>query len=90
MATNLVTHTQVLNPDIAVLTEPEPKAFAEGILKALRNPEIKSMVERAHQVAQEKYSYREYLAKTSNLYSYVNSLKNNEPFLKNNISEKLV
>ena len=90
VATNLVTHTQVLNPEIAVLTEPEPKAFAEGILKAFRNPEISSMVERAHQVAQEKYSYREYLAKTSNLYSYVNSLKNNEPFLKNNISEKLV
>jgi glycosyltransferase involved in cell wall biosynthesis len=90
VATNLVTHTQVLSPDIAVLTEPNPQAFADGILKALNDPEIRNMVERARQVAEEKYSYREYLAKTSNLYSYVNSLKNGEPYLKENISEKLV
>jgi glycosyltransferase involved in cell wall biosynthesis len=79
-----------LSPDIAVLTEPNPQAFADGILKALNDPEIRNMVERARQVAEEKYSYREYLAKTSNLYSYVNSLKNGEPYLKENISEKLV
>jgi glycosyltransferase involved in cell wall biosynthesis len=75
VATNLITHTQVLNPEIAVLTDPEPEAFGKGIIAALSNPEMSRMVERAQQIAEQKYSYREYLAKTSNLYSYVSSLK---------------
>jgi glycosyltransferase involved in cell wall biosynthesis len=75
VATNLITHTQVLNPEIAVLTDPEPQAFANGIIEALSNPDMNKMVARAQQTAEEKYSYREYLAKTSNLYSYVSNLK---------------
>lgn len=75
VATNLITHTQVLNPEIAILTEPEPQAFAKGIIEALSNPEMNKMVARAQQIAEEKYSYREYLAKTSNLYTYVSNLK---------------
>jgi len=75
VATNLITHTQVLNPEIAVLTEAEPQAFAKGIIEALSNPEMSKMVERAQQIAEQKYSYREYLAKISNLYSYVSNLK---------------
>lgn len=87
VATNLVTHTQVLTPEIAVLADPDPKAFAEGILNALHNPEIGKMIDRARQVAEEKYSYREYLTKITNLYSYVSSLKNRESLLKKNIGE---
>lgn len=75
VATNLITHTQVLNPEIAVLTDPEPQAFANGIIEALSNPEMDKMVARAQQIAEEKYSYREYLAKISNLYTYVSNLK---------------
>lgn len=75
VATNLITHTQVLNPEIAILTDPEPQAFAKGIIEALSNPEMNKMVARAQQIAEEKYSYREYLAKTSNLYTYVSNLK---------------
>jgi glycosyltransferase involved in cell wall biosynthesis len=75
VATNLITHTQVLNSEIAVLTEPEPEAFAKGIIEALSNPEMNKMVERAKKIAEEKYSYHEYLAKTSRLYTYVRNLK---------------
>jgi glycosyltransferase involved in cell wall biosynthesis len=75
VATNLITHTQVLNPEIAVLTDPQPQAFAKGIIEALSNPEMNKMVARAQQIAEEKYSYREYLAKISNLYTYVSNLK---------------
>jgi glycosyltransferase involved in cell wall biosynthesis len=90
VATNLITHTQVLNPEIAILTEPQPEAFAKGIIEALSNPEMSRMVERARQIAEEKYSYREYLAKTSNLYTYVSNLKDGRPYLKDNISENFV
>lgn len=90
VATNLITHTQVLNPEIAVLTDPQPEAFAKGIIEALSNPEMCRMVERARQIAEEKYSYREYLAKTSRLYTYVSDLKDGRPYLKDNISENFV
>ncbi|PWT88017.1 MAG: hypothetical protein C5B54_11310 [Acidobacteria bacterium] len=71
VATNLVTHTQVLTKDIAILTDPTPQAFAGGILEALENPAVGGMVERARQLSEEKYSYREYLSKTSKLYSFI-------------------
>jgi glycosyltransferase involved in cell wall biosynthesis len=88
VATNLVTHTQVLSPDIAILTDPDPGAFARGILQALQSPEAGSMAARARQVAEEKYSYREYVAKTSRLYAYVNSLRNKpDPFVKDNANQ---
>jgi glycosyltransferase involved in cell wall biosynthesis len=79
VATNLVTHTQVLNPEIAFLTEPTSDAFAAGILQALRSPEALKMIERARKVAEEKYSYEQYIRKTSSLYNYVARLKNLDP-----------
>ncbi len=78
VATDLITHTQVLNSEIAVLTEPNPEAFAAGIVRALQSPDIPKMVQRALEVADEKYSYEEYIRKTSRLYNYVASLKNPE------------
>ena len=38
LATDLPTHTQVLTPDIAELATPEPRAFAEGMLRLARDP----------------------------------------------------
>lgn len=90
VATNLVTHTQVLSRDIAILTEPDSASFARGILEALQSPLVGSMVERARQVAEEKYSYDEYVAKTSRLYAYIGSLRKPEHYLENNASETVV
>jgi glycosyltransferase involved in cell wall biosynthesis len=76
VATNLVTHTQVLTPEISILTEPTAESFAKGLIRALQSgPEIQMMIERAGQVAEEKYSYKEYITKTAELYEYVQSLK---------------
>lgn len=75
VATNLVTHTQVLTPDISILTEPKAEAFADGIIRAIEDPETAAMVERARRVAEEKYSYKEYITKTAQLYEYVQNLK---------------
>lgn len=75
VATNLVTHTQVLSPEIAILTEPNPEDFARGIIRSLTDASVASMVQRAREIAEEKYSYRQYIAKTSSLYDYVGSLK---------------
>jgi glycosyltransferase involved in cell wall biosynthesis len=79
VATDLVTHTQVLTPEISILTKPDPASFARGILDALDEPKAAAMAARARRVAEEKYSYSEYLSKTAQLYEYVQNLKDARP-----------
>ncbi|HXE80005.1 MAG TPA: glycosyltransferase family 4 protein [Vicinamibacterales bacterium] len=65
VATALRTHTQVLNEDVAILTDATATEFARGILKAIRDPEASAaMGARAAQLAASKYSYDAYLART--------------------------
>lgn len=68
VATRLWTHTQVLNDDVAVLTEPFPLSFAEGIIQVFSKPNLKKkLVRNAKALAEEKYSYREYCEKLRTL-----------------------
>jgi glycosyltransferase involved in cell wall biosynthesis len=65
VATRLVTHTQVLSDEVAILTEPTPSAFAAGILQALGNrPAAVGLGARAAALAAAKYSYEAYLGRT--------------------------
>ncbi|MFQ5636156.1 MAG: glycosyltransferase family 4 protein, partial [Gammaproteobacteria bacterium] len=56
VATRIPSHTQVLNDEVCILTEPEAGAMAEGILAALDDDSRRSAIVRA---AQELYR-REY------------------------------
>ena len=81
VATNLVTHTQVLTPEISILTAPTPEAFAAGIITALEDSIAnRRLVAEAYKVAENKYSYKEYISKTAQLYEYVRSLKRPREF----------
>jgi glycosyltransferase involved in cell wall biosynthesis len=65
VATRLLTHTQVLNDEIAVLTPPTPEGFAEGILRVMADPgSASAMASRARHFAETKYSYEAYLTRT--------------------------
>lgn len=65
VATNLYTHTQVLNPDVAVLVEPNADALAQGILSILENPSLaRKLSAQAQQLSEDKYSFRAYIQKT--------------------------
>jgi len=65
VATRLLTHTQVLSDETAILTEATPQAFAEGILDALTNHVRAAAVgRRARELAETKYSYEAYLERT--------------------------
>ena len=76
VATNLPTHTQVLNEEIAMLTEPDPDDFANGILKILADEELgRDIGRRAKKVSEVKYSYSSYLSKTENVYNHIASLR---------------
>lgn len=65
VATRLLTHTQVLSDETAILTEPSPEQFARGILRALEDPAgAERLGQRARALAATKYSYEAYLEKT--------------------------
>jgi glycosyltransferase involved in cell wall biosynthesis len=65
VATRLLTHTQVLGDQTAILTAATPQDFADGILAGLRNPAHAAAVgRRAQELAETKYSYEAYLERT--------------------------
>ncbi len=65
VATRLLTHTQVLSDDVAILTEPRPDSFARGILRAVNDPaEGRRLGRRAQQLAETRYTYDAYLEHT--------------------------
>lgn len=65
VATNLWTHTQVLNNQISVLVEPEPKSLADGIVFALFNPQSDRRARAAKSLADKEFTYGSYKRKIS-------------------------
>ena len=65
VATNLLTHTQVLDGTVAELTDPTPEAFGAGILRVLGDAEYAARLGRAAgDLAATKYTYEAYVART--------------------------
>jgi glycosyltransferase involved in cell wall biosynthesis len=65
VATRLLTHTQVLSDQTAILTGASPSEFAEGILAGIEDRERAAAVgRRARELAETKYSYEAYLERT--------------------------
>jgi glycosyltransferase involved in cell wall biosynthesis len=65
VATRLLTHTQVLTDDVAILTSATPEGFASGILEALTDPaRARAVGDSARELADTKYSYEAYLTRT--------------------------
>ncbi len=65
VATRLLTHTQVLDDDVAYLSEATPAGFGAAILEALADPDrARAVGDRARHLAETKYSYEVYLNRT--------------------------
>jgi glycosyltransferase involved in cell wall biosynthesis len=65
VATRLLTHTQVLDDETAILTDATPSGFAEGILGAIADPAgAAAIAATARHLAETKYSYAAYIDKT--------------------------
>lgn len=63
VATDLWTHTQVLDEKICVLVKPEPEDMAKGILLALFNERAKSKAEAAKEISNRNYTFSNYKKK---------------------------
>ena len=65
VATDLLTHTQVLDRDTALLVKPEPEAFAAGIVRLIESPQLRQqLASAACQRARARYSRDAYVART--------------------------
>ena len=62
-------HTQVLTKNAALLVEPNPQAFADGILQVLDDPELAERLGKsAHQLARDKFGRQDYITKVNQIY----------------------
>ena len=69
VATNLLTHTQVLTAEIAKLVDPKPEPFAAAIVALLDSKSERDRLSAAAKaVAAEKYSRESYLRRTAEAY----------------------
>lgn len=72
VATNLLTHTQVLTSGISRLAEPEPGPFSDAILELMASPaERARLASAAADVARDRYSRDSYLRRTAEVYARV-------------------
>ena len=70
VATNLLTHTQVLNTDVSLLCKPDPDSYAEGIVYILTHAsQARKIAQNALKLAEEKYSYQVYKQKLKQVVS---------------------
>lgn len=70
VATDLLTHTQVLSPEVARLALPEPSAFAAAIAGLLDSPaERERLAGAARRLAAQKYSREGYVRRTAEAYA---------------------
>ncbi len=74
VATRLLTHTQVLDDESAVLTEPTPEAFGAAIVALASDPGRRQKLgSSARRLSEERYSYPRYLERTREVLDFVSS-----------------
>lgn len=72
LATRLPTHTQVLDGEIALLADPEPEPFADGLVNLLRDAELRLMLAKIARLrVRELYSREAFQRKTNSFYDLV-------------------
>lgn len=73
VATDLWTHTQVLNHDVSVLVEPTPQAYAEGMVRLVKDADLRERLGAAGvRLIEENYSYEVFHSTLSDLLDWLN------------------
>ena len=75
VATDLPTHSQVMDQDTARLTEPNPRAMAAAIIKLLRDPkECKRLAMNAKDLIKREHSKEAFNRQLTKIYDYLAEL----------------
>lgn len=72
VATNLQTHTQVMDDTTSALAAPEPSAFAEALMRVLASKDERDRLgNQAAAVAQEKYSWTAFRGQVDRIFDFL-------------------
>lgn len=72
LATNIYSHTQVLNSGVAAIAEPTPKAFSDSLLELLENEALRLRIGAAgKRLVEEQYSLKSFKNKVNTLYDWL-------------------
>ncbi|WP_413160946.1 glycosyltransferase family 4 protein [Capilliphycus salinus ALCB114379] len=72
LATDLLTHTQVLTPEISKLAQPTPEEFSQAMIELINNPGLCSKLGSAgKQMVQDKHSYSAFRTTVNSLYRWL-------------------
>lgn len=72
VATNILTHTQVLSPKTALLVPPQPSVFAKAIADLLSNQQLRDALSRAAaEEAKAKYSFETFNRTVNEMYNWL-------------------
>jgi glycosyltransferase involved in cell wall biosynthesis len=72
VATDLPTHTQILDSDVAILAEPIPEAFAGGMLRLIDDKDLRlKLGAAAKQLVRERYTYTVFRTNLNALYDWL-------------------
>jgi glycosyltransferase involved in cell wall biosynthesis len=72
LATDLPTHTQVLDSRVAMLAEAKTVTFAQALLILINEPEMRQQLGNAgHRLIQDEYSYDAFYTKLNGLYDWI-------------------
>jgi glycosyltransferase involved in cell wall biosynthesis len=72
IATNLPTHTQVMDGNVSILCEPDAKSFGAGLLELFESPERRKEVgEAAFALAEKNYTHSVFTDRLNELYDRV-------------------
>lgn len=70
LATSILSHTQILTPEMAKLVPPTPEGLGQGALELLQDREqAQALGEHGRQVAEKQYSWSAFLEKNRRAYS---------------------
>lgn len=72
LATDLPTHTQVLDDRVSVLANPFPEEFCKGMLKLIQDQDLRVRLgDAGKRLAEEKYSYSSFRTKLNSIYDWL-------------------
>ena len=80
LATDLPTHTQLLDSRVAMLAEPSPKAFAAAMLRLIEDENLRRDLGLAgKKLVEEQYSYQVFRGKLRGLFDWLEMQVGREP-----------
>ena len=72
LATDLITHTQVMNDQVAMIAKPNVQDFSQSILRLIDDDALRlKLGEAGKQLIQEKHSYTAFSKIVNNIYDYL-------------------